>query len=143
MSERLIAARGCSLSPGDLWPTITATPYGSTNNGSPGDGIREQYATKGTPSLWTHAKKAGGVLNADWVEALMGVPLGWTADVEPMTDEDAEEQAALSAMAAESAALTHAESDATESGPLDEEPSHTSGNHLEPSRSRSQETEPD
>lgn len=32
------------------WPTPTATPYGSSNNGCPGDG-REEYATKGKPSL--------------------------------------------------------------------------------------------
>ena len=32
------------------WPTPTATPYGSSNNGCPGDG-RAEYATKGKPSL--------------------------------------------------------------------------------------------
>lgn len=60
-----------------LWPTATATPYGSTNNGSPHDG-RESYATKGTPSLDTLARREGGSLNPAWVEALMGAPIGWT-----------------------------------------------------------------
>lgn len=32
------------------WPTPAATPYGTSNNGCPGDG-REEYATKGKPSL--------------------------------------------------------------------------------------------
>ena len=32
------------------WPTATAQPYGMSNNGCPGDG-REEYATKGKPSL--------------------------------------------------------------------------------------------
>lgn len=39
-----------SGSSGDDWPTPTATSYGSSNNGCPGDG-REEYATKGKPSL--------------------------------------------------------------------------------------------
>ncbi|MFS8071316.1 MAG: hypothetical protein ACMG6S_33520 [Byssovorax sp.] len=33
-----------------MWPTPTASSYGSSNNGCPGDG-REEYATKGRPSL--------------------------------------------------------------------------------------------
>lgn len=37
------------------WPTPTANRYGSSNNGSPGDG-REQYRTKGNPSLHTLAR---------------------------------------------------------------------------------------
>lgn len=37
------------------WPTPSATPYGSSNNGCPGDG-REEYATKGKPSLAGAAK---------------------------------------------------------------------------------------
>lgn len=36
------------------WPTPTATPYGSSNNGCPGDG-RAEFATKGAPSLETLA----------------------------------------------------------------------------------------
>jgi hypothetical protein len=36
------------------WPTPTAMPYGSSNNGCPGDG-RAEYATKGNPSLETLA----------------------------------------------------------------------------------------
>lgn len=37
------------------FPTVTASRYGSTNNGDPRDG-RGQYRTKGTPSLDTAAK---------------------------------------------------------------------------------------
>jgi len=37
------------------WPTPTASEYGSSNNGCPGDG-RTEYATKGRPSLATMAK---------------------------------------------------------------------------------------
>ena len=76
--------RGRRLADLDLWPTPSATPYGSTNNGHPRDGRREEYATKGTPSLEGLAKEeptpAGttGVLNPDWVESLMGLPVGWT-----------------------------------------------------------------
>jgi hypothetical protein len=62
-----------------LWPTPSATPYGSTNNGHPRDGRREEYATKGTPSLETIANDEGGLLNPDWTDALMGLPVGWTA----------------------------------------------------------------
>lgn len=122
---------------GDMWPTITATPYGSTNNGSPADG-REEYAT-----LWTHAKKAGGVLNADWVEALMGVPLGWTADVAPTVDEDADESLALVGMMEEDESPLPAGSSATGSGPPQEVQGPTTGSHLEPSQAKSRETEPD
>lgn len=38
-----------------MWPTPSATPYGSSNNGRPGDG-REAYATAGKPSLERAAK---------------------------------------------------------------------------------------
>ena len=60
-----------------MWPTPTASEYGTSNNGCPGDG-REEYATKGKPSLSTHARREGGILNPDWVETLMGLPVGWT-----------------------------------------------------------------
>lgn len=58
------------------WPTITASRYGSQNNGTR-DGVTE-YATKGTKSLDGLAVAEGGTLNPSWVEALMGFPLGWT-----------------------------------------------------------------
>lgn len=71
------------------WPTPTANRYGTTNNGSPHDG-RTAYATAGTPSLDTlimresiRADSGGRVLNPDWVETLMGYPIGWT-DVGPL-----------------------------------------------------------
>jgi hypothetical protein len=38
------------------WPTPTASEYGSSNNGCPGDG-RMEYATKGRPNLQTMAKE--------------------------------------------------------------------------------------
>lgn len=41
------------------WPTPSATPYGSSNNGCPGDG-REEYATKGKPSLEGAARQESG-----------------------------------------------------------------------------------
>lgn len=39
----------------DLWPTPTATPYGTTNNGKRGDGTT--YRTAGKPSLQTMAQR--------------------------------------------------------------------------------------
>jgi hypothetical protein len=39
-----------------LLPTPAATSYGTSNNGCPGDG-REEYATKGSPSLETMARR--------------------------------------------------------------------------------------
>lgn len=59
------------------WPTPTAARYGTQNNGCPGDG-REVYATAGKPSLDTIASHEGGLLNPDWVECLMGCPIGWS-----------------------------------------------------------------
>lgn len=47
-------AANASGSSGSDWPTPTATPYGTSNNGCPGDG-REEFATKGKPSLETMA----------------------------------------------------------------------------------------
>lgn len=72
-----------------MWPTPTATPpatpYGTTNNGDPGDG-RGQYATAGTPWLTTLASKGGGHLNPAWVECLVGLPPGWTdGPFDPLT----------------------------------------------------------
>lgn len=46
----LKSARGSSF-----WPTPTASSYGSSNNGCPGDG-REEYATRGKPSLEAMAR---------------------------------------------------------------------------------------
>lgn len=61
-----------------MWPTPTASDYGTSGNGCPGDG-RETFAHAGTPSLSTAMRQAhGGVLNPDWVETLMGFPIGWT-----------------------------------------------------------------
>jgi hypothetical protein len=60
-----------------MWPTPTAAEYGSSNNGDPGDG-RGAFATKGKPSLSTEARRSGGMLNPNWVETLMGFPIGWT-----------------------------------------------------------------
>jgi hypothetical protein len=44
-----------SLAEKGEFPTVTASRYGSTNNGDPRDG-RGQYRTKGSPSLDTAAK---------------------------------------------------------------------------------------
>ena len=95
-----------------LWPTPTANRYGSGQNGCPGDG-RKEYKGKGSPSLHTMATRgtwptptvqdsannggpsqhkrnskplnavAGGQLNPQWVELLMGWPPGWTS-LEPI-----------------------------------------------------------
>ncbi len=70
------------------WPTPAATPYGTSNNGCPGDG-REAYATKGKPSLEGLARgrlhparhsttgKNRARLNHRWVAQLMGFPATW------------------------------------------------------------------
>lgn len=65
------------------WPTPTASSYGSTNNGCPGDG-REVYATGGKLSLWSMASREGGgrKLNPDFLCWLMGFPAEW---VKPTT----------------------------------------------------------
>lgn len=60
-----------------MYPTPTASRYGPSGNGDPGDG-RGRYAHAGTPSLDTIAARDGGRLNPEWVEALMGFPIGWT-----------------------------------------------------------------
>lgn len=54
-SAQATAENASGSSPAD-WPTPTATPYGSSNNGCPGDG-RESYATAGKESLETMARK--------------------------------------------------------------------------------------
>jgi len=68
-SERLTEEIDC----GSLLPTPTATQYGTTNNGKRSDGTT--FATAGTPSLST---LVGGPLNPQWIEWLMGWPIGWT-----------------------------------------------------------------
>lgn len=52
--ERRTDGSACGSSP-EEWPTPTASSYGTSNNGCPGDG-RETFATKGKPSLETMAK---------------------------------------------------------------------------------------
>lgn len=56
-----------------LWPTPTACPSGSNQNGS-----NATRPSAGTPSLYTLAAREGAPLNPYWVEALMGFPIGWT-----------------------------------------------------------------
>lgn len=51
------SARRTAESASGSWPTAAATPYGTSNNGCPGDG-REEYATKGKPSLETMARQS-------------------------------------------------------------------------------------
>jgi hypothetical protein len=60
-----------------LDPTLTASSYGTRNNGNPGD-ERTEYRTKGSPSLETMALERGGWLNPTWCDAFMGFPIGWT-----------------------------------------------------------------
>lgn len=59
-----------------LFPTPSASTYGTSGNGCPGDG-RETYQHAGTPSLETMARREGLALNPDWVCLLMGFPPGW------------------------------------------------------------------
>jgi len=47
------------------WPTPTKSRYGSSNNGSPGDG-RTQYATRGALSLEGAAREADAQAKPDW-----------------------------------------------------------------------------
>ncbi len=55
--RRAISAHGTSANASSsLLPTLTASSYGSSGNGSPGDG-REEYAHEGTPSLQTLARQ--------------------------------------------------------------------------------------
>lgn len=83
-SRATLTAKGNLLAPSmqkwaghrALLPTLTATRYGSTNNGCPKDG-RENYATAGTPSLDTLAVTGGGTLSPTWCEWFMGFPRGW------------------------------------------------------------------
>lgn len=56
IAEPPTSADECSSLPSELWPTPTASRYGSTNNGCPGDG-RGQYATRGKPSLDSLVKR--------------------------------------------------------------------------------------
>tara|TARA_R110000868_G_scaffold80912_1_gene229427 strand:+ start:756 stop:977 length:222 start_codon:yes stop_codon:yes gene_type:complete len=65
-----------------MYPTPTASRYGSGQNGCPHDG-REAFAGKGAPSLDSLARTWGGTLNPAWVEALMGFPVGWTVVPSP------------------------------------------------------------
>ncbi len=65
------------------WPTPTASSYGSSNNGSPGDG-RDEFATKGKPSLAVLVRDGeGGTLSPLWVETLQGLPSNWTSTSGP------------------------------------------------------------
>jgi hypothetical protein len=62
------AMAGGSLSPKRMFPT--PTKQDAANNGGPSQHVRN------TPPL---NAVAGGALNPEWVEWLMGWPIGWTA----------------------------------------------------------------
>ena len=61
------------LSQGSAWPTPAARDFKDT-------GTSPSEFERNTPGL---AARAGGSLNPDWVEQLMGFPAGWTS---PLTD---------------------------------------------------------
>lgn len=69
-SARPITADECSC----LLPTPTASNYGSSNNGCPGDG-RQEYATKGTLSLRGMARR--GLLPTPTVNGNYSVKGRW------------------------------------------------------------------
>jgi hypothetical protein len=68
-----------------IWPTPAATPYGSSQNGINGKGGENERPSAGTPSLerMTHRFSNSGKpkLNPNFVEWLMGLPVGWTGFV--------------------------------------------------------------
>ena len=66
------AGRGGSVSRG--WPTPTAL-----NNNRPTGSLQEWGGAGGNYFRKTDPDLARARLNPDWVESLMGFPLGWTA----------------------------------------------------------------
>lgn len=88
MSEHLIVASASSL-----WPTPSATRYGSNRGGAAGRVGKERFsldtmAKRGllpTPSArdWKSGKASeggpGGLLSPRFVEWMMGFPIGWTS----------------------------------------------------------------
>lgn len=83
--KRLVAEPSqASVPESSCWPTPTASRYGSTNNGCPGDG-RKVYATGGKPSLWSAASMEGGgrKLNPNFQCWLMGFPTNWVNTTGP------------------------------------------------------------
>jgi hypothetical protein len=88
-----------------LYPTPTATDYGRNKSTSEGSKVRLSLSSMARTGHWptptahnakefaspsegqrntpTLAWEAGGKLNPQWVEWLMGVPIGWT-DLEPL-----------------------------------------------------------
>jgi hypothetical protein len=77
-----------------MWPTPRAGNPGSRPNGKGGKILAEEVKKYSTPTarMWKEhcypaefrrvtpslAIQVGGKLNADWVEWLMGIPIGWT-----------------------------------------------------------------
>jgi hypothetical protein len=65
--QRLLSALLISDDASSLLPTPSATPYGTGQNGCPGDG-RAEFAGKGKPSLYTMASHGTlpTPMNRDW-----------------------------------------------------------------------------
>jgi DNA (cytosine-5)-methyltransferase 1 len=62
-----------------MWPTPSARDY-RTDYGDTEAGRKRMEHSRGKPLA--HVAGRGGQLNPEWVEWLMGFPLGWT-DLEP------------------------------------------------------------
>ena len=71
--RRLAKGKQISLEAAVKWRLPTPTVQDAENNGGP------SQANRNTPPL---NSGAGGSLNPNWVEWLMGYPVGWT-DLEP------------------------------------------------------------
>jgi hypothetical protein len=62
-----------------MWPTPRAGTPGSRVNGKGGKILEEEVKiAEGLRERGKYAAKSGGALNPEWVEWLMGWPLGWT-----------------------------------------------------------------
>lgn len=74
---------------GYVLPTPTANAYGTSNNGKRGDGTTFKQAGKASlftmalSGIWPDGEHASGRLNPEFIEHLMGWPIGWTA-LEPL-----------------------------------------------------------
>src|SRR6266487_165264 len=77
-----------------IWPTPTASNSGYNQSTSPNAKVRpslQMMARKGlwpTPIANDASKTATGNLNPEWVENLMGLPIGWTALTGPRFQEN-------------------------------------------------------
>ena len=77
-SRRLKSGQSIEEKESLSWPTVTTRDYKGARSPEAMKATGRNPMTNSLPDAVQHIQRAGGQLNPEWVEWLMGLPTGWT-----------------------------------------------------------------